>query len=69
MSGEHEEEREDREVEDMEKRSEQLQQEIEETQADWEAKKSDATVPGAQDRDEETGDGPPPEADVITPGD
>jgi hypothetical protein len=63
------EEREDREVDDMERRSEMLQREIEETQADWEAKKSDSTVPGAQDREEETGEGPPPEADAITPGD
>ena len=62
-------EHEDRELEDMEKRSEKLQQEIEETQSDWEAKKSDTTVPGAMEQDEETGEGPPPEADVITPGD
>jgi hypothetical protein len=64
-----EEREQDREVDDMERRSEKLQKEIEETQADWEAKKSDSTVPGAQDREEETGDGPPPEADVVTPGD
>jgi hypothetical protein len=63
MSEQHE----DRELEDMEQRSEKLEQEIEETQSDWEAKKSDVTVPGAQD--EETGEGPPPEADAITPGD
>jgi hypothetical protein len=65
MSEQHE----DRELEDMEQRSEKLQQEIEETQSDWKAKKSDSTVPGAQDQDEETGEGPPPEADVVTPGD
>jgi hypothetical protein len=60
-------EREDREADDMERRSEKLHEEIEETQADWEAKKSDATVPGALQEDE-GGEGPPPEAD-ITPGD
>ena len=61
----------EREAEDMERRSEALEQEIEDAKADWEAKKSDATVPGAQsddERDEESEDGPPPEAD-ITPGD
>ena len=46
-------EREDREVDDMERRSEKLQKEIEETRADWEAKKSDVTAPGAQEDDEE----------------
>jgi uncharacterized small protein (DUF1192 family) len=47
------EEREDREVEDMEERSQKLQKEIEETRADWEAKKSDVTAPGAQEVDED----------------
>jgi DNA-binding protein YbaB len=47
------EEPEDREVEDMQERSEKLQKEIEETRADWEAKKSDVTAPGAQDGDED----------------
>jgi hypothetical protein len=42
----------EREAEDMERRSEALEQEIEETKADWEAKKSDETVPGAQDEEE-----------------
>ena len=45
--------REDPEVEDMERRSEKLQQEIEETRADWEAKKSDVTAPGAQEENED----------------
>ena len=47
------EERKDREVEDMEERSQKLQKEIEETRADWEAKKSDVTAPGAQEEDED----------------
>jgi hypothetical protein len=57
----------EREADDMERRSEELEKKIEETRADWEAKKSDESVPGAQD-EEEAGEGPPPEAD-ITPGD
>jgi hypothetical protein len=60
---------EEREIEDMEERSQKLEQEIDETRSDWEAKKSDATVPGAQDADEEPDEGLPPEADVVTPGD
>ena len=63
------EEPEDREVEDMRERSEKLHKEIEETRADWEAKKSDVTAPGAQDDEDERDGGPPPEADVVTPGD
>jgi hypothetical protein len=42
----------ERELEDMERRSEKLEQEIEETRGDWEAKKSDESVPGAQPDDE-----------------
>ena len=59
----------DKAVDDMERKAERLRGEIDETRTDWEAKKGDASVPGAQpdeeDRDEE---GPPEEADV-TPGD
>jgi hypothetical protein len=64
----------EREAEDMEHRADVLKQDIEETRAEWDAKKSDETVPGAQpedDRDElpeGSEEGPPPEAD-ITPGD
>lgn len=45
-------ERRERELEDMERRSEELEQEIEKTRGDWEAKKSDDSVPGAQPEDE-----------------
>jgi hypothetical protein len=58
----------EREADDMERRSEKLEREIEETKADWDAKKSDVTVPGAQADDDPSEGGPPPEAD-ITPGD
>jgi hypothetical protein len=47
---------EEREADDMERRSEKLHDEIEETQADWKAKKSDATVPGAQEAEEDEED-------------
>ena len=58
-------------VDDMERRSERLGDEIDEARRDWEAKKSDESVPGAQSEDGEDGpgrEGPPEEAD-ITPGD
>jgi hypothetical protein len=60
----------EREAEDMERRSEQLEEQIERTRDEWDAKKSDESVPGAPpDPDEgERGeeDGPPREA---TPSD
>jgi hypothetical protein len=57
----------EREADDMERRGEALDEEKEKARADWDAKKSDGTVPGAQP-DDDSGEGPPPEAD-ITPGD
>jgi hypothetical protein len=47
----------EREVEDLEQRSEQVGEHIEETREDWERKEEDSSVPGAQpdpkDEDEE----------------
>ena len=48
----------DRQVADLEKRSEQVGERIQETRKDWEAKKQDSAVPGAAgdpDRAEEGG--------------
>jgi hypothetical protein len=47
---------EEREVEDMERRADALKEDIEETKAEWDAKKSDANVPGAKDEKEESGE-------------
>jgi hypothetical protein len=44
---------EEREAEDMERRSDALKEDIEETKAEWSAKKSDASVPGAKPEEEE----------------
>jgi hypothetical protein len=58
-------------VDDMERRSERLGDEIAEARRDWEAKKSDESVPGAQSEggdDESDREDPPEEADVD-PGD
>jgi hypothetical protein len=43
----------ERDVEEMEERSERLGDHIEETKRDWEQKKSDERVPGAQPDAEE----------------
>ena len=46
----------EREVEEMQERSDRLEQEIEDTREDWERKKGDSRVPGAQDDAEESVD-------------
>ena len=45
----------EREVDEMEERSERLENEIDEAREDWERKKADASVPGAAGDPEETG--------------
>jgi len=45
----------ERDLDEMEERSEELGKEIEETEADWERKKQDDSVPGALP--DEDGDG------------
>ena len=47
----------ERDVEEMEERSERLEDEIDEAREDWERKKGDASVPGAPPDEEDT-DGP-----------
>ncbi|HEY2600980.1 MAG TPA: hypothetical protein VGI67_05440 [Thermoleophilaceae bacterium] len=45
----------DEQVEDLERRNEQLGEHIEEVRKDWETKKSDESVPGAvEDEDDES---------------
>jgi hypothetical protein len=55
----------DDEAEEMQKRSEQLGDEISDVREDWERKKADDSVPGAQNPES----GLPPEANVTTQGD
>jgi hypothetical protein len=45
----------DRDVEEMERRSEQLEEQIDDVRKDWESKKSDESAPGAQPEDESAG--------------
>ena len=58
----------EREADDLERESEKLEEHIKQARQDWEAKKNDESVPGAQPAEDEHRDEPPPEAD-ITPGD
>lgn len=53
----------EREVADMQKRSERLEEEIEDVREDWQRKRRDENVPGAESPPEEDEEGPPPEAE------
>jgi hypothetical protein len=62
----------ERELEDMEERSERLKRDIEDVRDDWQRKQADEHVPGASDEprpgDEES-EGPPPEAEYPSKSD
>jgi hypothetical protein len=55
----------ERQADELQERSDQLGKEIAEVREDWERKKSDDTVPGAQNPET----GLPPEANYTTSGD
>jgi hypothetical protein len=55
----------ERQADELEERSERLGDEIAEVREDWERKKADDSVPGAQNPET----GLPPEANVTTQGD
>jgi hypothetical protein len=56
-------------VEDMEQRSEQLEEEIEDVREDWERKKADSSIPGAAGDPERAEEGPKPETSYPAKGD
>ena len=58
----------DREADEMEERSERLEDEISDARKDWESKQADPSVPGAVDEDSDSGD-PPPEQQYPAKGD
>ncbi len=58
----------DREADEMEERSERLDDEISDARKDWESKQADPSVPGAVDEDSDSGD-PPPEQQYPAKGD
>jgi predicted nucleic acid-binding Zn-ribbon protein len=53
----------DRELHDMEERTEHLEDEIEDAREDWERKKRDPSVPGAEGDPDRAEEELPPEAD------
>jgi hypothetical protein len=59
----------EREVEEMQERSDRLEQEIEDTRKDWEDKKRDSTMPGAAGDPERAEQGPETGAKYPTKGD
>jgi hypothetical protein len=66
MSESHEEraDRVERELDDMERESDELGDRIEDARKDWERKKADPSVPGADEpQEEDDREKPPPEAD------
>jgi hypothetical protein len=58
----------EREVEDMERRSQQVADDIDAAREDWERKKADDSVPGAGGMPEKAQGGLPPEADYVSSG-
>jgi hypothetical protein len=59
----------ERELDQMQERSDRLESEIGETRKDWESKKADPAVPGAVPDDAGGDDEPPPEAQYPAKGD
>lgn len=58
----------ERDLDEMEERSEHLEDEISDARKDWERKQADPSVPGAVDEDAGSGD-PPPEQQYPAKGD
>jgi hypothetical protein len=59
----------EREADEMEERSERLEDEISDAREDWERKKSDSSVPGAAGDPERAEEGPQPETNYPSKGD
>ena len=62
-------ERPERELDDMQERSDELEQEIDDAREDWERKKADSSVPGAAGDPERSEEGPQPETSYPAKGD
>ena len=59
----------DRQADDMEERSERLEDEISDARQDWERKKADPSVPGAAGDPKSAEKGPQPETNYPSKGD
>jgi hypothetical protein len=60
---------EERELDEMQKRSEQLEDDISDARQDWERKKEDSSVPGAAGDPDAAEGGPQPETNYPSKGD
>lgn len=59
----------EREVEDMQKRADRLEDEIDDVREDWERKKGDPRIPGAAGDPQRAEEGPQPETNYPSKGD
>ena len=59
----------EREVDEMQKRTDRLEDEIDDVREDWERKKRDSHIPGAAGDPERADEGPQPETDYPAKGD
>jgi len=59
----------ERDVEDMQERSDRLEEQIKDVREDWERKKRDSSVPGAAGDPERAEEGPQPETNYPSKGD
>jgi hypothetical protein len=59
----------EREVDEMQERSDRLEDEIEDVRKDWERKKQDSSVPGAAGDPDRAEEGPQPETNYPSKGD
>jgi hypothetical protein len=59
----------ERDADEMEERSERLEDEISDAREDWERKKADSGVPGAAGDPERAEEGPEPETNYPSKGD
>jgi hypothetical protein len=62
-------ERPERELDEMDERTDRLDEEIDEARKDWERKKADSSVPGAAGDPERAEQGPQPETSYPSKGD
>ena len=59
----------ERDVEEMQERSDRLEDEINDVREDWERKKRDSSVPGAAGDPDRAEEGPKPETNYPSKGD
>ena len=59
----------ERDVEEMQERSDRLEEDIKDVREDWERKKQDSSVPGAAGDPERAEQGPQPETNYPSKGD